>query len=545
MVSNVTLASALTLLAVGDWGGSSNEEPTSQNQLAVADAMKMVAAAKKPEAVLMMGDNFYARGLSCTDVGDALGYGEELSARITVVAGVVDLVATDASPLPELVCPSAVCDSFFESLGTAISSDMQQYNVTADHVRDIRRTAVEADGRRWRLEFNLVVMKDDPEVTLSPADLREALGRVLEACVLQGTEAAHTLSALLASSQQSASVSSTATRVSRLEERPCNSRLSSRFNATFEDVYDGPDLADVPFYANSGNHDYHGWVRAQIAYANDPPPGASGRWRYPAVDARPSEADGSVEAPWYTFDLRRESDGLSVLVIMADAVKWAGLCTPYRGSLSQLLMYLRSYNPAATLECVSANDVASHPECAGDVNWVTKPDGSWSLCMCDLSRSRPPLGPPPLAALPPFLRPSPLGPPSSSSSLLLRKVRAGRRRRLLRHGLPGTLGAREAGGAGARALAARHPRGRGARLDRRVRPLYQSRALQPSPSRPSGSRLLTAFAPWSGTDPIWSIAEHGPTPELVQEMRPYLFRHGAAVYLNGHDHNAQALGRLC
>lgn len=43
----------------------------------------------------------------------------------------------------------------------------------------------------------------------------------------------------------------------------------------------------------------------------------------------------------------------------------------------------------------------------------------------------------------------------------------------------------------------------------------------------------------AGHYPIWSIAEHGPTPALIHELRPYLFKHGAALYLNGHDHNAQ------
>ena len=51
---------SLTLLAVGDWGGTSNDEPTNANQLAVAGAMQAVAATKRPHAVLMMGDNFTA-----------------------------------------------------------------------------------------------------------------------------------------------------------------------------------------------------------------------------------------------------------------------------------------------------------------------------------------------------------------------------------------------------------------------------------------------------------------------------------------------------
>ena len=66
------------------------------------------------------------------------------------------------------------------------------------------------------------------------------------------------------------------------------------------------------------------------------------------------------------------------------------------------------------------------------------------------------------------------------------------------------------------------------------------------PRRPRDTRTLPrqreALASLAHDSPrlqIWSVAEHGPTPELVEELRPYLFQHGVALYLNGHDHNAR------
>ncbi len=42
-------------------------------------------------------------------------------------------------------------------------------------------------------------------------------------------------------------------------------------------------------------------------------------------------------------------------------------------------------------------------------------------------------------------------------------------------------------------------------------------------------------------DPVWSIAEHGPTAFLVANLKPLLEQYGAAFYINGHDHNLQHL----
>lgn len=43
-----------------------------------------------------------------------------------------------------------------------------------------------------------------------------------------------------------------------------------------------------------------------------------------------------------------------------------------------------------------------------------------------------------------------------------------------------------------------------------------------------------------GHYPVWSVCSHGPTPVLVERLRPLLAAHRASAYFSGHDHCAQA-----
>jgi len=44
-----------------------------------------------------------------------------------------------------------------------------------------------------------------------------------------------------------------------------------------------------------------------------------------------------------------------------------------------------------------------------------------------------------------------------------------------------------------------------------------------------------------GHYPIWSVAENGPTPALISELKPLLEQFDVAAYFSGHDHDIQLL----
>jgi len=64
-----------------------------------------------------------------------------------------------------------------------------------------------------------------------------------------------------------------------------------RWDLTYQTMFARDNLANVPFYINSGNHDYNQNVSAQIAYTNVDP---TGRWTYPDWYYKQTFLDGRV-----------------------------------------------------------------------------------------------------------------------------------------------------------------------------------------------------------------------------------------------------------
>ena len=63
----------MSIFAIGDWGGQKEAPYWTNTEVNNAAGMAAFAAAKRPRLGLLMGDNFYGRGIRCDDYSQAPG----------------------------------------------------------------------------------------------------------------------------------------------------------------------------------------------------------------------------------------------------------------------------------------------------------------------------------------------------------------------------------------------------------------------------------------------------------------------------------------
>jgi len=86
---------------------------------------------------------------------------------------------------------------------------------------------------------------------------------------------------------------------------------SQRFITTFENIFSGNNLMNMPFYVVAGNHDHYGNVTAQIEYHNLSP-----RWNFPNF--------------WYTFTKHIPNSQATVQFVMIDTILLSRSATGYK-----------------------------------------------------------------------------------------------------------------------------------------------------------------------------------------------------------------------
>ncbi|KAG9473099.1 tartrate-resistant acid phosphatase type 5 [Eleutherodactylus coqui] len=86
----------------------------------------------------------------------------------------------------------------------------------------------------------------------------------------------------------------------------------SRFQKTFEDVFDAESLSSVPWYIIGGNHDHNGNITAQLAYTN-----VSSRWKFPDL--------------YYDLSFKIPKTNVSVRLLMLDTIVLCGNSDDFLG----------------------------------------------------------------------------------------------------------------------------------------------------------------------------------------------------------------------
>ena len=149
-------AAPLSLVAIGDWGGDSDEHPTTAAQVAAAAGMAKIADEVNADSILLLGDNFYTHGVSSStssrfnETFEQVGFVRYCKCSALTISGLCC-----ASPLTHRPTPPQVYD--VEHFGKlpfhVVAGNHDHYgNVQAqlDYHGSARWNFPSVSGRVWR-----------------------------------------------------------------------------------------------------------------------------------------------------------------------------------------------------------------------------------------------------------------------------------------------------------------------------------------------------------------------------------------------------------
>jgi hypothetical protein len=127
-------AADMSLFAIGDWGGQKEAPFWTDTEVNNAAGMAAFAASERPRLGLLMGDNFYARGIRCddySDVSDNISHGYAM--RATRGNGRTSGTAASRRPCAEDATHHRFIDTFEKVWDAPSLLSLPMYVIPGNH----------------------------------------------------------------------------------------------------------------------------------------------------------------------------------------------------------------------------------------------------------------------------------------------------------------------------------------------------------------------------------------------------------------------------